>query len=175
MGNTKKLTGERKASLGRERSEKRQSSLVSFSRLRYLWLVLLPLALLCFPFDWLSEVWPAFGVPFRQVFRNAHDHFIGHTIFFFLVGLVILVLVPLLRRRLHWYLLGLILAALVQESIQALFRGEMPTFTDFNAFKGDALGGIGAWVVCFLLLFLHNMRKKQKMRKQSATGFDQSI
>ncbi len=113
-------------------------------------------------------------MPFRQVFRNAHDHFIGHTIFFFLVGLVILVLVPLLRRRLHWYLLGLILAALVQESIQALFRGEMPTFTDFNAFKGDALGGIGAWVVCFLLLFLHNMRKKRKLRKQGATGFDQS-
>ena len=172
MGNPKKTTAERKASLGRERSEKRQSSLISFPRLRSLWLMLLPLALLWFPFDWLSEVWPAFGVPFRQVFRNAHDHFIGHTIFFFLVGLLILVLVPLLRRRLHWYLLGLILAALVQETIQALFRGELPAFTDLNAFKGDALGGIGAWAVCFLLVSLHNLRKKQKPRKQNKNCFD---
>lgn len=112
--------------------------------------VLVLLTILWFPFDWLSTVWPAFGIPFRQVFRNAHDHFIGHSIFFFLVGCFVLALVPALRRKPQWYFPGLVLATLMQETIQALFRGQIPTFTDFNAFKGDALGGIcafGLWLL----------------------------
>jgi len=121
--------------------------------LRFGWpvLVLVLLAILWFPFDWLSTVWPAFGVPFREVFRNAHDHFIGHTIFFFLVGFLVLAVIPVLRRKPQWYFPGLVLVALVQETIQALFRGELPTFTDFNAFKGDALGGICAFVLWLLV------------------------
>ncbi len=122
---------------------------------RMLWLggipVLALLAILWFPFDWLATVWPAFGVPFRQVFHNAHDHFIGHTIFFFLVGFFMLAAVPVLRRKPQWYFAGLVLAALIQETIQAFFRGQLPTFTDFNAFKGDALGGIGAFVLWLLI------------------------
>ena len=109
------------------------------------------LAILWFPFDWLSEVWPAFGVPFREVFHNAHDHFIGHTIFFFLVGFFVLALIPALRRRPQWYFPGLVAAALAQETIQALFRGEAPTFSDFNAFKGDALGGVAAFALWLLI------------------------
>jgi len=115
--------------------------------MRFGWPVLVLLAILWFPFDWLATVWPAFGVPFREVFRNAHDHFIGHTIFFFLVGFLVLAVIPALRRKPQWYFPGLALVALVQESIQALFRGELPTFTDFNAFKGDALGGICAFAL----------------------------
>lgn len=122
--------------------------------LRYGWPVLALLAFLWFPFDWLSEVWPAFGVPFRLVFRNAHDHFVGHTIFFLVIGLMLLSVVPGLRRRPQWYFPGLVLAALVQETIQALFRGQLPTFTDFNAFKGDALGGTSAFVLSLALLML---------------------
>jgi hypothetical protein len=121
--------------------------------LRYGWPILVLLAILWFPFDWLSEVWPAFGVPFRQVFHNARDHFVGHTIFFFIVGMLLLGVVPLLRK-LRWYIPSLVLAALVQETIQAIFRGQLPTFTDFNAFRGDALGGISAWVLWFLFHLL---------------------
>lgn len=113
--------------------------------------ILALLAILWFPFDWLSTVWPAFGVSFRQVFRNAHDHLLGHAIFFFLVGALILALVPALRRKPQWYFPGLVLAALVQETIQAFFRGQVPTFTDYNAFKGDALGGTSAFVLWFAL------------------------
>jgi hypothetical protein len=126
--------------------------------LRYGWPALALLAFLWFPFDWLSEVWPAFGGPFRLVFRNAHDHFIGHTVFFLIVGLLILALVPALRRKPHWYFLGLALAALVQETIQALFRGTLPTFTDVNAFKGDALGGIAAFALSLAMLLLQRGR-----------------
>ena len=118
------------------------------------------LAILWFPFDWLSVVWPAFGVPFREVFHNAHDHFIGHTIFFFLVGFFALTLVPALRRRPQWYFPGLVAAALVQETIQALFRGQAPTFTDFNAFKGDALGGISAFALWLLIGLLQRVLRQ---------------
>ncbi|WP_220199989.1 hypothetical protein [Ktedonospora formicarum] len=129
--------------------------------LRFGWPVLILLGVLWFPFDWLSEVWPAFGVPFHEVFHNAHDHFVGHTIFFFIIGTLTLSLIPQLRRHLHWYVAGLILAALVQETIQAFFRGELPTFTDFNAFKGDALGGICARGLWFVLELLHSFWKRK--------------
>ena len=120
------------------------------------------LAILWFPFDWLSAVWPAFGVPFREVFHNAHDHFVGHTIFFFLVGFLALTLIPTLRRRPQWYFPGLVAAALIQETIQALFRGQAPAFSDFNAFKGDALGGISAFALWLLIGLLQ--RKTGKAR-----------
>src|SRR6476646_4960323 len=130
---------------------RKRSSRVLLRVIRFGWPVLALLAILWFPFDWLSTVWPAFGVPFREVFHNAHDHFIGHTIFFFLVGFLVLAVIPALRRKPQWYFPGLVLVALVQESIQALFRGELPTFTDFNAFKGDALGGICAFALWLLV------------------------
>jgi hypothetical protein len=119
--------------------------------LRVGWPVLLILGILWFPFDWLSEVWPTFGAPFRQVFRNAHDHFVGHTLFFLIIGLLVLAYIPALRRRPQWYLPGLVLAALAQETIQALFRGAAPTYTDLNAFTGDALGGLIAFAVWFTI------------------------
>lgn len=109
------------------------------------------LALLWFPFDWLATVWPAFGVPFRQVFRNARDHLVGHSVFFFAVGFLALALIPPLRRKPQWYFPGLVGAALVQESIQSLFRRQIPTFTDYNAFKGDALGGVSAFALWALV------------------------
>ncbi|HEY1390177.1 MAG TPA: hypothetical protein VGF38_16695 [Ktedonobacterales bacterium] len=130
---------------------RKRSSRVLLRALRFGWPVLVLLAILWFPFDWLSTVWPAFGAPFREVFRNAHDHFVGHTIFYFLVGFLVLAVIPALRRRPQWYFPGLALVALVQETIQALFRGELPTFSDFNAFKGDTLGGICAFALWLLV------------------------
>lgn len=130
---------------------RKKSSRVLPQAIKFAWPVLALLAILWFPFDWLSTVWPAFGVLFREVFRNAHDHFIGHTIFFFLVGFLVLAVIPALRHKPQWYFPGLVLVALVQETIQALFRGELPTFTDFNAFKGDALGGICAFALWLLV------------------------
>jgi uncharacterized BrkB/YihY/UPF0761 family membrane protein len=119
-----------------------------------MWPVLVLLGILWFPFDWLAERWPAFGVPFRQVFRDAHDHFVGHTIFFFLVGALLLAYWPALRHKPQWYFPGLVLAALVQETIQAIFRRQLPTFTDYNAFKGDALGGTVAFLLSAAILYL---------------------
>src|SRR5260221_3672389 len=127
---------------------------VALAGLRYGWPVLALLGILWFPFDWLSQVWPAFGAPFRMVFRNAHDHFVGHTVFFLLVGLLVLGYLPPLRSKPQWYFPGLAAAALVQETIQAIFRGQAPTFTDFNAFKGDALGGSSAFALWLAMSLL---------------------
>jgi hypothetical protein len=121
--------------------------------------VALLLGILWFPFDWLATVWPAFGEPFRQVFRNAHDHFVGHTVFFLLVGTFILALARPLRAKPGWYALGLVLAALVQETIQAFFRRQLPTFTDFNAFKGDALGGVAAFALWSVITLAQRLRR----------------
>ncbi|HEY4388265.1 MAG TPA: hypothetical protein VGN34_27765 [Ktedonobacteraceae bacterium] len=148
--------------MSKEPGRKRPLLPITLASLHYGWPVLVLLGILWFPFDWLSEVWPTFGIPFREVFRNAHDHFIGHTIFFFIIGLFVLSILPALRRRLHWYIPGLILAALIQETIQAFFRGQLPTFTDFNAFWGDALGGISAWLLSFVLLQLRTYYKKER-------------
>jgi hypothetical protein len=118
--------------------------------LRVGWPVFALLGILWFPFDWLSEVWPAFGAPFRMVFRNAHDHFVGHTIFFLIVGLLLLAYIPALRRP-YWYFPALVMAALAQETIQALARGATPTYTDINAFTGDAIGGLSAFALWFII------------------------
>src|SRR5579885_555515 len=81
--------------------------------LRYGWPVLALLAFLLFPFDWLSTVWPAYGTVFDMVFRSDREHFIGHTTLFFIVGTLILAYMPKLRYRLHWYLIGLVIVALM--------------------------------------------------------------
>ncbi|HEV2236750.1 MAG TPA: hypothetical protein VGR57_08835 [Ktedonobacterales bacterium] len=134
---------------------------------RAAWPVALLLGILWFPFDWLATVWPAFGVPFRQVFHNAHDHFVGHTVFFLLVGMCILALARPLRARPWWYALGLVVAMLAQETIQAFFRRQLPTFTDFNAFKGDALGGASAYALWQVVALIRWLRAR---RATGATG-----
>ena len=85
-----------------------------------------------------------------MVFRNAHDHFIGHTVFFLIIGLLLLAYVPALRRP-YWYFPALAVAALAQETIQALFRGGLPTFTDTNAFAGDAIGSLTSFALWFAI------------------------
>ncbi len=144
---------------------RKRSSRVLSRAMRFGWPVLVLLAVLWFPFDWLATVWPAFGVPFREVFRNAHDHFVGHTIFFFLIGFLVLAALPALRRKPQWYFPGLVLVALMQETIQAFFRGELPIFTDFNAFLGDALGGLCAFALWLLVGLIQRWMQRTASRR----------
>jgi hypothetical protein len=143
---------------------KRRTQVLSL--LRYGWPVLALLAFLWFPFDWLSTVWPTYGNVFNMIFRSDREHFIGHTLLFLLVGSLILAYVPPLRYKFHWYLVGLVLVALTQEAIQAIFRGQIPTFTDTNAFKGDALGGISAFVIWTAIIYIRQVRHNRLVSSQ---------
>ncbi len=68
-------------------------------RLHALWLALLAAVLVLFPFDWLSEVWPAFGRIFDRIFVSEREHTIGHATLFWLAGLLVLCSMPQLRRH----------------------------------------------------------------------------
>jgi hypothetical protein len=132
--------------------KRRRGGAASLHWVRQAWPILLLIMILWFPFDWLSTVWPAFGVPFRKIFQDAHDHFIGHLVFFLVTGFLIQTYAPTLRRKPLWYAVGLVLAALGQETIQAFARSELPKFNDWNAFRGDALGGVGAFLLWQVIL-----------------------
>ncbi len=125
-------------------------SYIAIKTFKAYWPIFIALGILWFPFDWLSHISPVFGKYFHMLFKNAHDHFVGHAILFLTAGLLMLRYLPLLRQRPFWYFLALIIAALIQETIQAIFRGHLPTFNDFNAFKGDAFGGLSAFALCLV-------------------------
>jgi hypothetical protein len=134
--------------------------------LRKGWPVFVVLALLWFPFDWLATVSTAFNVPYQIFFSTRREHFAGHTVFYFVFGTLALMYLPALRRRPALYALGSLAAALVQETIQASFRSEIPTYTDFNAFAGDALGSALAFA---LLLGIRYMRRRHASPPLGAT------
>ncbi len=134
--------------------------------LRYGWPIAALLGILWFPFDWLAVVWPPFGIPFRRVFHNAHDHFIGHTTFFFIVGALLLAYIPAARRRPLWYAIGVVGAALAQETVQSIFRHETPTFTDYNAFRGDALGAALAFALWAIVEWSMRFARSRRLMAQ---------
>jgi hypothetical protein len=65
-----------------------------------LWPLTIGLVLVLFPFDWLGNVWPAYRQVFEQVFVGAREHHIGHSIMFFIVGLILLLSFSVLLIRL---------------------------------------------------------------------------
>src|SRR6266568_2750750 len=99
-------------------------------QLRFLWLALLAALVVLFPFDWLSEVWPAFGSLFDRIFVSAREHEIGHTTLFLLAGLLVLCSLPQLRRHPLIYTVIMILAAVGEEFLQALSKWQIPNIWD---------------------------------------------
>lgn len=116
-------------------------------------LVAAALALTIFPFDWLTEVWPAYRAVFDRVFVTARDHAAGHATLFCLVGLAVLALAPALRSRVWGYLgLGL-LGALAQEAVQALAKQDWPTWGDGRDILFDMLGLLIAFALVQVILW----------------------
>lgn len=82
--------------------------------------------LVLFPFDWLTDVWPAYASLFDQVFRTARDHAVGHATLFLIAGGLMLLVFPALVGH-PWRYAGLMaLAALSQEAVQILARQAWP-------------------------------------------------
>jgi hypothetical protein len=129
----------------------------------YLWPVLVALVVTLFPYEWLSGVWPAFGSIFDPVFATTRAHLIGHTTLFFLLGLLVLLSVPLLQRRPLRYFALILLVALGQEALQALFKRHLPTAWDGLDLLLDLTGS----ALAFLLLWAWQ-RARQRLSLRAA-------
>ncbi len=124
-----------------------------------LWPLAIGLVLVLFPFDWLSNVWPAYRQVFEQVFVGAREHHIGHISLFFIVGLLILLSFPALRSRPFLYFGLLISAALAQEAVQDLFKLQIPDLVDGLDLLFDAVGFTVAYLCVWGWQFISGWRK----------------
>jgi len=123
-----------------------------------LWPFLIALAIVLFPFDWLTQVWPAYRQVFDRVFVTARDHAIGHSALFFLLGMFALVVSPALRKRPFLYLGLMLLVALGQEALQSIFKQELPNIYDGRDILFDVLGVTVAFVVMWILVYALSFR-----------------
>ena len=106
------------------------------------WPLLLLLALVLFPFGWLGEQIPGFGLFLGWLFASAREHAIGHTLLFLLLGLAALFPFPGLARR-PWHYLGLmLLVAIFQEGFQLLYKARPLVFDDFRDLVTDMIGSL---------------------------------
>lgn len=123
-----------------------------------LWLAPLAALLVLFPFDWLSEAWPAFGRIFDLVFVSEREHALGHATLFMLAGLLVLGAVPRLRRHPALYTLIMIVGAVGEEFFQALSKWQMPNLGDGRDLGFDALGFALAYLLAWAWWWLTKAR-----------------
>lgn len=116
--------------------------------------------LVLFPFDWLEQVWPAYGRVFDVVFATALAHHIGHATIFFIAGLLALAAFPALRARPLGYLGVMALGALGEEALQSLFKGQLPTLGDGRDLLFDLAGFTAAYLVMRAWPFLSHRRAR---------------
>ena len=112
-----------------------------------LWPLAIGLVLVLFPFDWLSNAWPAYRQVFEQVFVSAREHHIGHSTLFFIVGLIVLLSFPALRTRPVLYFGLMFSAAIAQELVQDLFKFVLPDLSDGTDLLFDAVGFTLAYLI----------------------------
>ena len=129
---------------------------------RFLWLALLAAILILFPFDWLSEVWPAFGSLFDRIFVSEREHALGHTIVFLLAGLLVFCSIPQLRRHPLLYTLIMILGAVGEEFFQALSKWQMPNVGDGRDIGFDVLGFVLAYLLAWVWWRLRDAKIDEK-------------
>lgn len=143
---------------------KHQKRLRGTHSLRFLWFVLLAAALVLFPFEWLSSIWPVSALVFDRVFATALAHEIGHATIFLLASLFVLCSVPRLRRNPLFSSVILVLGALAEELLQALSlnRWQPSSIIDERAFCFDTLGFVLAYLLVGLWWRLRNRRELRR-------------
>lgn len=80
--------------------------------------LLVPAGIIIFPFGWLAQIWPTFGLTFNWLFHSELTHIIAHGLLFAGVGWAALTIAP--KPFGHWlrYLLFILSLAIIQESLQ---------------------------------------------------------
>ncbi|HLI68573.1 MAG TPA: hypothetical protein VKV19_02330 [Ktedonobacteraceae bacterium] len=145
--------------------------LMGVIRSPFLWLALSAAILVLFPFDWLSEVWPAYGSLFDRVFVSEREHAIGHTTVFLIAGLLILGSIQQMRRRPLLYIFIMILGAVGEEFFQALSKWQMPDVGDGRDIGFDVLGFVLAYLFVWIWWRLRNARKEKKEGNLARPGY----
>jgi hypothetical protein len=130
-------------------------------KFRRLWPVLIALILVLFPFDWLGQVWPTYGQIFDVVFATAQAHHIGHVTIFFIAGLLALFAFPSLRARPVLYIVLMMLGAVGEEALQALFKFQLPTLGDGRDLLFDLAGFVIAYSVVLLAQWIAKRSQKR--------------
>jgi hypothetical protein len=107
---------------------------------RLAWPVVLALSCVLFPFYWLSRVWLPFGRLFHLIFATPQAYTFGHIVFFCVVGLIMLLFMPALRKHSQLYILCLMLGAFAEEIIQILFNAHPGLHKDARNLLLDLCG-----------------------------------
>ncbi len=115
---------------------------------RLAWPVLLALSCVIFPFYWLSRAWIPFGYLFHLIFATPQAYIAGHIVLFCVVGLIMLLSMPALRKHAQLYILCLMLGAFAEEIIQILFNAHPGLHKDARNLLLDLCGIL----LAFLLL-----------------------
>ncbi len=118
--------------------------------------------LVLFPFDWLADVWPAYGRLFDVVFATALAHHVGHATIFFVAGLVALLALAALRARPALYFAVMTLSALGEETLQSLFKLHLPTLGDGRDLLFDLAGFTAAYVAIYVVTLGRRPRARQR-------------
>ncbi|MBS1965181.1 MAG: hypothetical protein JST60_05095 [Chloroflexi bacterium SZAS-1] len=123
--------------------------------------LLMLLALIIFPFEWLGMRWHALGWFITHAFPSDTQHAIGHATLFALLGGLALATFPSLRTQPRRYVL-LVLAGVAQEAAQLLFKQRPLAFDDGRDLAVDAVGLALAWGLFWLIWRAQGMRIPQK-------------
>lgn len=107
---------------------------------RLAWPVALALSCVLFPFYWLSKAWIPFGHIFNRIFATPQAYIAGHIILFCVVGLIMLLSMPTLRKHAQLYILCLMLGAFAEEIIQVLFNAHPGLHKDARNLLLDLCG-----------------------------------
>lgn len=116
-----------------------------------IWPLLVLLGLILFPFGWLGDLWPRFGLKLGRVFPDAQAHAVGHASLFFLLGTALLLVAPRLRSQPWRYLGLLLLVGIGQELFQLAYKQRRLVYDDFRDLVTDLCGGLVALALVMLI------------------------
>ncbi|GHO75172.1 hypothetical protein KSD_29430 [Ktedonobacter sp. SOSP1-85] len=108
-------------------------------RLTRLWPLLLLVAWIIFPEEWLGLKWATFGHVLFTIFANDTEHVIGHISLFLLLGLGTIYVFPKLRKKPFFYFC-LLLVGVIQEAAQLLFKHRWLARDDWRDLATDLVG-----------------------------------
>lgn len=122
----------------------------STQQLLRLWPLGLILCLSLFPFGWLGERWPRFGLWLGSAIQGDLAHGIAHFGIFLMIGLTVLSLFPTLRSRLGLFLILGLGLGIAQEGIQLLYKQRSLVLDEFRDLMVDLAGMTLAYVIFWL-------------------------